>query len=155
MTEDATEALHTSRRSRGPVLRATSRSAGAGPNDHRRGPVTGKVVAVKDGDTIEVLTQESLRKESLRSGRAATVRLHGIDAPEMGQPFGRAAKRAASRYAFGTVDRVRITGMDRYGRAVVQAVCAPRWRAGAPGARRPQREPGPVGPAESNAAVGL
>jgi hypothetical protein len=44
------------------------------------------VVAVKDGDTIGVLY----------GGRAETVRLHGIDAPEMGQPFGGAAKQAAS-----------------------------------------------------------
>jgi endonuclease YncB( thermonuclease family) len=66
------------------------------------------VVAVKDGDTIGVLY----------GGRAETVRLHGIDAPEMGQPFGRAAKQAASRYAFGTIARVCITDVDRYGRLV-------------------------------------
>jgi endonuclease YncB( thermonuclease family) len=70
--------------------------------------ITGKVVAVKDGDTINVL----------HGGRAVTVRLHGIDAPEMGQPFGNNAKQAASRYAFGKVARIRITDVDRYGRAV-------------------------------------
>jgi len=32
-------------------------------------------------------------------GRAVTVRLHGIDAPEMGQPYGRASKQAAITYA--------------------------------------------------------
>jgi endonuclease YncB( thermonuclease family) len=52
------------------------------------------------------------------------VRLHGIDAPEMGQPFGRAAKQAASRYAFGRVARVRITDVDRYGRAVGRVTVA-------------------------------
>jgi endonuclease YncB( thermonuclease family) len=76
--------------------------------------ITGKVVAVKDGDTIDVL----------RGGRAVAVRLHGIDAPEMGQPFGRAAKQAASRYAFGRVARVRITDVDRYGRAVGRVTVA-------------------------------
>jgi len=70
--------------------------------------ITGEVVAVKDGDTIDVLY----------GGRVVTVRLHGIDAPEIGQPFGRASKQAASRYAFGTVARVRITDVDRYGRLV-------------------------------------
>ena len=59
----------------------------------------GAVVAVKDGDTIEVL----------RSGRAVTVRLHGIDAPEMAQPFGSAAKRATSSYAFGKAVRIEVT----------------------------------------------
>jgi endonuclease YncB( thermonuclease family) len=70
--------------------------------------ITGEVVAVKDGDTIEVL----------RSGQAVTVRLHGIDAPEMGQPFGRNAKQAASSYVFGKAVRVEVTDVDRYGRAV-------------------------------------
>ena len=74
---------------------------------------TGEVVDVKDGDTIEVLSQESLR-----SGRAVTVRLHGIDAPEIGQPFGMVAKVAASGYAFGKAVRVEVTDVDRYGRAV-------------------------------------
>jgi endonuclease YncB( thermonuclease family) len=76
--------------------------------------ITGEVVAVKDGDTIDVL----------HGGRAVAVRLHGIDAPEMGQPFGRAAKQAASRYAFGRVARVRITDVDRYGRAVGRVTVA-------------------------------
>ena len=40
---------------------------------------TGKVVVVKDGDTVDVL----------RYSRAVTVRLHGVDAPEMNLPFGR------------------------------------------------------------------
>jgi endonuclease YncB( thermonuclease family) len=70
--------------------------------------ITGEVVAVKDGDTIDVLY----------GGRGVTVRLHGIDAPEMGQPFGNNAKQAASRYAFGKVARVRVTDVDRYGRLV-------------------------------------
>jgi endonuclease YncB( thermonuclease family) len=69
---------------------------------------TGEVVAVKDGDTIEVL----------RTGRAVTVRLHGIDAPEMGQPFGRNAKQAASKYVFGKSVRVEVKDVDRYGRLV-------------------------------------
>jgi endonuclease YncB( thermonuclease family) len=39
--------------------------------------ITGEVVAVKDGDTIDVMY----------GGRAVTVRLHGIDAPETGGPL--------------------------------------------------------------------
>jgi endonuclease YncB( thermonuclease family) len=70
--------------------------------------ITGEVVAVKDGDTIDVTY----------GGRAVTVRLHGIDAPEMGQAFGNNAKQAASRYAFNRVARVRVTDVDRYGRLV-------------------------------------
>ena len=75
---------------------------------------TGEVVAVKDGDTIDVL----------RSGRVVTVRLHGIDAPEMGQPFGQNAKQAASEYVFGKAVRVEVTDVDRYGRAVGRVTVA-------------------------------
>ena len=81
-------------------------------------------MAVKDGDTIEVLPQKFLQKKSLRSGRAVTVRLHGIDAPETGQAFGQASKQAAFNYAFGRVVRVDVRDVDRYGRAVGEVTVA-------------------------------
>ncbi|HGJ5916276.1 MAG TPA: thermonuclease family protein, partial [Arsenophonus nasoniae] len=40
---------------------------------------SGRVVNVIDGDTVFVLTE----------GKRVKVRLIGIDAPELGQPFGR------------------------------------------------------------------
>lgn len=67
--------------------------------------ITGEVVAVKDGDTIEVM----------HGGRAVTVRLHGIDTPETGQPFGSAAKQRASELVFGKVVRVTVEDIDRRG----------------------------------------
>ena len=76
--------------------------------------ITGEVVVVKDGDTIDVMY----------GGRAMTVRLHGIDAPEKGQPFGNNAKQAASRYAFDRVARVRVADVDRYGRLVGEVTVA-------------------------------
>jgi len=45
--------------------------------------VTARVVGFHDGDTITALTDDM---------RQIKVRLHGIDAPELGQPFGQAAK---------------------------------------------------------------
>lgn len=45
--------------------------------------ITGKVVAIIDGDTIDLLTAD---KTTIR------IRLNGIDAPEKGQPFGNTAK---------------------------------------------------------------
>ena len=69
---------------------------------------TGKVVAVKDGDTLEVLT----------GGVAVRVRLSGIDCPKKGQAFGQRAKQDASALAFGKTVEVRDTGRDRYGRTV-------------------------------------
>ena len=68
----------------------------------------GKVVAVKDGDTLEVLTD----------GVAVRVRLSGIDCPEKGQAFGQRAKQAASDLAFGKTVEVHDKGRDRYGRTV-------------------------------------
>lgn len=69
---------------------------------------SGEVVGVKDGDTIEVM----------REGRAVTVRLHGIDTPESGQPFGTRAKQFTSTQVFGERATVRVVDTDRYGRLV-------------------------------------
>lgn len=66
----------------------------------------GRVVGVKDGDSIEVLA----------GGRAEEVRLFGIDCPEMNQPFGKQAKRFTSSAVFGKEVVVEGRGRDRYGR---------------------------------------
>jgi micrococcal nuclease len=72
----------------------------------------GKVVAVKDGDTLEVM----------REGVAVRVRLYGIDCPEMGQAFGQRAKQAASDLAFGKTVKVIERDRDRYGRTVGEVI---------------------------------
>jgi endonuclease YncB( thermonuclease family) len=66
------------------------------------------VVGVTDGDTLKVL----------HDGRAEVVRLHGIDAPEQGQPFGQRAKQVAVHLAMGHVVTVHVRTPDRYGRTV-------------------------------------
>jgi micrococcal nuclease len=74
---------------------------------------TGKVTAIKDGDTIEVLHE----------GKAVKIRLAHIDTPEMGQPYGSNAKQFASDFCFKKIVTVIQTDKpDRYGRliAVVQ-----------------------------------
>lgn len=71
--------------------------------------VTGRVVGVIDGDTIDVLTA---RFKTLR------VRLAGVDAPELGQDFGRNAKAALSSLAFSRTATVASSKRDRYGRLV-------------------------------------
>jgi endonuclease YncB( thermonuclease family) len=70
--------------------------------------VTGKVVVVKDGDTIAVLVD----KQEL------TIRLAGIDAPEKKQPYGEKAKLRLSGLAFGKMAVVEITQKDKYGRSI-------------------------------------
>jgi micrococcal nuclease len=71
---------------------------------------SGRVVAVADGDTIDLL----------RDGRAVRVRLHGIDCPERGQPFGRQARQYTGTLAFGKTVIVRVRDTDRYGRVVAE-----------------------------------
>jgi micrococcal nuclease len=70
--------------------------------------ISGEVVAVLDGDTIDVLSQ----------GKAARVRLAGIDCPEKSQAFGMQAKKLTSDLCFGRNVRVRIATTDRYGRNI-------------------------------------
>ena len=69
----------------------------------------GKVVAILDGDTIDILTPD---REKIR------VRFHGIDAPESGQPFGRNAKQFVSERIGGQTIDVIHRDTDRYGRTI-------------------------------------
>ncbi len=70
--------------------------------------ISGKVVGITDGDTIDVL----------HDGNEVTVRLHGIDTPEKDQPFGTQAKRFTASMVMGCNVSVEIVDVDRYGRLV-------------------------------------
>ena len=67
--------------------------------------LTGPVVSVLDGDTIEVLHNQ----------RPEPIRLSGIDCPEKGQAFGHKAKEAASALVFGQNVTLQTHGKDKYG----------------------------------------
>ena len=69
---------------------------------------TGKVIAVKDGDSIVVL----------RDKEQVEIRLKDVDCPELSQPFGRQAKKQTSKLCFGTTVTVKATGKDRYDRTL-------------------------------------
>ncbi len=77
----------------------------------------GRVVAVLDGDTIDVLVVDSQSRQTNR------VRLAEIDAPEKGQPFWRRSKQSLSEVCFDRPARVRIVTIDRYGRLVGRVWC--------------------------------
>ena len=70
--------------------------------------IVGKVVAVHDGNTLALRTEDETLK----------VRLFGIDTPELGQPFGNNAKGALSSLVFGKSVTVLSSGKDRYGRTL-------------------------------------
>lgn len=76
--------------------------------------IEGRVVGVHDGDTITILTPQ---KTQLK------IRLEGIDAPELKQPFGQRSKTALSDIAFGKDVSVRSHGSDRYNRTIGRIAC--------------------------------
>jgi endonuclease YncB( thermonuclease family) len=71
--------------------------------------LNGRIVGVGDGDTVDLLTADGVR---------VRVRLAGIDAPEMGQAFGKAAKQALAKLAYNREARVLWSKKDSYGRVV-------------------------------------
>jgi endonuclease YncB( thermonuclease family) len=81
-------------------------AAGPGP---LAAELEGRVVGVRDGDTLDLLTTSDVQ---------VRVRLAGIDAPEMGQAYGNVARRALSSMAYGRIARVEWTKKDDYGRVV-------------------------------------
>jgi endonuclease YncB( thermonuclease family) len=66
------------------------------------------VAKVLDGDTVEVLDRT----------RTMRIRLHGIDCPEKGQPFGGQARHATADLTLGTRIGLDVFGTDRYGRTI-------------------------------------
>ena len=73
-----------------------------------RAELAGPVVAVLDGDTIDVL----IDRQPVR------VRLAQIDAPEKRQAFGTRARQALASMVFQQSVKVIDTGRDRYGRVL-------------------------------------
>ena len=71
--------------------------------------LTGKVVAIADGDTIKVL--DAQRKQH-------KIRLAGIDAPEKKQPFGQVSKGHLSDLVFGKSVVLDCGKVDKYRRDV-------------------------------------
>ena len=72
----------------------------------------GTVTWVVDGDTVWV--------RPLDGGRPVPVRLEGIDAPEICQNGGRAARDALKRQVMGQSVLVRSQANDRYGRVLAR-----------------------------------
>ncbi len=66
--------------------------------------LSGSVVRVLDGDTIEVLHNQHPER----------IRLSGIDCPEKGQAYGQKAKHAASALVFGKKVTLQTYGKDKY-----------------------------------------
>lgn len=78
-------------------------------NEHT---LTGKVIHIVDGDTLDILTAD---KTTVR------LRLHGVDCPERGQAFGTVAKTYTASKCAGTVVSADVVATEKsFGRPVVE-----------------------------------
>nr|DAY32750.1 MAG TPA: nuclease-like protein [Caudoviricetes sp.] len=68
-----------------------------------------KIIKIYDGDTITALTSQ---KEKIK------IRLYGIDAPELKQPFGKASKRHLIDLISKKSLIINEKGKDKYGRTL-------------------------------------
>jgi len=73
----------------------------------------GHVVAVHDGDTLTLLNDRQQIK----------VRLVEIDAPELGQPFGKRSKQSLSDLCYSKSAVLEARGQDKYGRTLARVTC--------------------------------
>ncbi len=78
---------------------------------HAQIMLTGKVVGVRDGDTVEVLDKQN---------KTTVLRLAEVDCPEKKQPFGNAAKQFTSNLVYKKTVNYIVTNKDRYGRSVAK-----------------------------------
>jgi endonuclease YncB( thermonuclease family) len=74
--------------------------------------LSGTVVAVHDGDTLTVQSGSSLYK----------VRLSDVDAPQMGQVFGKQARQYTEQRVLGRRVQVNVSMIDRYGRRIGEVI---------------------------------
>jgi endonuclease YncB( thermonuclease family) len=72
--------------------------------------LTGTVVGIADGDTVDVRLDSGMIR----------VRLHAVDAPEHDQPYGKAARRALSLLVYLRKVEVEPIEQDQYDRLVAR-----------------------------------
>lgn len=82
-------------------------------NDEARSSFSGKVINVHDGDTITILDHRQIERK---------IRLAGIDAPEIGQDFGKRSKVNLLNMVIGREVQVSTSKNDKYNRIVGKVV---------------------------------
>ena len=73
--------------------------------------LTGKVIGVKDGDTVVVIDA---------ANNQTTLRLAEVDCPEKKQAFGTKAKQFTSDQVYLKEIKYMVTDTDRYGRSIAK-----------------------------------
>lgn len=115
-THDAQQIYKTQMRDARSVLLVVLLLAPAAPTVGQPQPgqtISVKVVLVPDGDTFEAHRQ---------AGQAFTVRLFGVDAPELNEPYGRKAQAAARHHIGGKTVRLQVADTGRYGQTIGRVV---------------------------------
>ena len=69
---------------------------------------------------VEVLAGDTL--EALQRGKAVRIRLNGIDCPEKGQPYGKAAKQFTSEMTLGKPVTVEVKHLEKEGLLVADVI---------------------------------
>lgn len=75
--------------------------------------LSGRVAKVVDGDTVKIV----------KDGKAITVRLVEIDAPELSQPYGFASKKTLEDLCYKQIATITWSSKDRYGRILGRLSC--------------------------------
>lgn len=96
------------------ALAAGANAQVAPPNNQAVETFEGRVVKVKDGDTLGVM----------KNGREVPIRIAYIDAPEKNQDFGQVSKKTLSDLCYGTQATIQVNSFDqRTQRYVATANC--------------------------------
>jgi endonuclease YncB( thermonuclease family) len=94
-----------------PASTSKARPPASLPMPARPAPSLWRVVSVHDGDTLRAVDEGKVEQR---------IRLHGIDAPERGQPFGNVARDRLAALTMGKAVEVHVEDRDRYGRTVAR-----------------------------------
>lgn len=86
--------------------------------DSDSGVVEGSVIKVVDGDKLVITVDDKLIVGAPRNRQQLEVRLSGIDAPDVSQPYGQEAFRQLKSKVYLARVRIQYAGHDRYGQAV-------------------------------------
>jgi endonuclease YncB( thermonuclease family) len=78
-------------------------------------PMSGKVVAVGDGDSLTFVDD---------AGKKRRIRLAQIDAPEYKQPYGAASRKSLAAMCLKKPATVETVDTDTYGRLIGKVTCA-------------------------------
>lgn len=103
------------------ALAAGANAQVAPPNNQAVETFEGRVVRVKDGDTLGVMMsgrEVSIRVANINAppieiGREVPIRISYIDAPEKKQDFGQVSKKTLSDLCYGTQAMIQVNSYDQ------------------------------------------